>query len=156
MRASRQNTRTMKTLFALSVAFAMTCAGCSGSTRHVAIGVDYAFARAVFAFDDAEFALCQTGVLARAQCDQLNPLIRDAEISVKAATLALKALPKDGKIPTAIPDLLQSLDSVNAVLATPSQVDNPSVSALAVKLHAAVTEALNVVRVFGGFVPQGR
>ena len=131
-------------------------AGCSGSTRHIAVGVDYAFARAVFAFDDAEFVACQANTLTAEQCARLNPMIRDALVSVKAATLALKALPKDGQIPLALPDLLQSLTHLGQVVDALSGLGNPQISALAEKLHTAIDEALAVIRAFSGFVPATR
>lgn len=132
----------------------MVAAGCGATGRHLAVQADYAFARAVFAVDDAEFAMCQAGTLAAQQCDALNPYIKSALQDVKAVSLALRELPVDAKAPTSLPDLLQNLTSIQKVLVPVLAALPPAVQAkvqpLLDRVTAALDEAIALVRLFSG------
>jgi hypothetical protein len=127
-------------LFSLAVLCAFTLGVSCAKARHVAVQVDATVATAIFAVDDAEFAACQAHTLSQAQCDALNPKIKAALEDVKAVTAALQATPNSGTVPKTLPQLVQTLRSVQAIaLALPaSDVTAGLITRINTALDAAI------------------
>jgi len=117
--------------------------------RHIAVLGDVAFSQAVFALDDAELAACQNKTLTPAQCDALNPPIKQALIDVKAVTAAIQAAPKSGVVPLSLPELMKDLTGVQAVLASFGAADGHLMDLVA-KANAALNQAIALLRAIAG------
>lgn len=99
----------------VATAAALLLSGC-GQTRHVATQVDAGIAGVVFAVDDAATSLCKSGVLNKAQCDRLNAPMVNALKDVRALTVAIQDMPKNGAVPHSLPDLIADLNGVQSVV----------------------------------------
>jgi hypothetical protein len=125
----------------------MLGAGCA-KARHLAVQVDYTVASAVAAVDDAEFAACAAKAISQAQCDALNPKIKAALLDVKAVTAAIQATPKSGTVPKTLPDLIQTLRSVQAIaLALPA---SDATSGVTSKVNIALDAAIALLSKIAG------
>ncbi len=129
----------------IAVSVGALVASCA-SARQYAIVADQTFSTAVFALDDAEYQACSSGVLSKAQCDTLNPIIKKALADVQAVTLAIKAMPAAGKVPTSLPDLLQDLNDVTKIVVA-FQTVAPD---LAMKVGTANDAALKLLKQIAG------
>lgn len=129
----------------------LSLVGCAHA-RHIAVVADGAFARAVFAVDDAENAACQSHQLSSDACAAANPKIVAALQDVRAVSLALQQTPKNVAVPKNLPDLLADLTSVQAIIAPIASVPNapPAVQSLGANIAAAITQTIAVVRTFTG------
>lgn len=130
-----------------SVLGLLTASAC-GSARHPAVVVDATIAQLVFAVDDAELKVCQTGVLSVTQCTALNPKIKQALIDVKALTETIQKTPKTVAVPVNLPNLLSALTEVQAILVPSGQV--PEVAALSQQVSAALAKVIALLRQFAG------
>jgi hypothetical protein len=143
-------TRAVALLLAVGVAGAVLAACTSlPVVRRAAIAADQSFATAVFALDDAEWAVyqaCVPDAACEARHQQLNPPIKRALTDVKAVTAALKAA-KNGTLPTSLPDLLKDLADVQAVINALQPVVPKS---LADKVSTANQKALALLAQFAG------
>lgn len=137
-------TFTFLVVAALGAGLAVGCA----KARHVAVQVDATVATAVFAVDDAELALCQNHVLTPAQCDDFNPKIKAALQDVKAVTTAIQATPTNGTVPTSLPQLLQTLRTIQAIsIALPP---SDATSGLVQRVNTALDAAIALLSKIAG------
>lgn len=129
----------------LVLLLAVACA----SAHRTAILVDQSFAAAVFALDDAEWAVytaCRPEPACEARHVKLNPPIKQALLDVKAVTLAIKATP-DG-VPTSLPALLTDLLAAEAAIdALPASSAHITLSE---KARAALNQAIELLRALTG------
>lgn len=130
------------------VLFALTLSACAGSARHIAVVADQTIAQSVFAIDDAEFEACKAKVLSEAKCAQLNPIIKQALLDVKALTAAIQQTPKDAPLPKSLPALLTSLNQINDVVAALG--DGPQFAGLSAKVRAANQKVIALLTQFAG------
>lgn len=122
---------------------------CGARGYHYTVQAAFAFETAVGAFDDAAFEGCQAKIIAEPTCEKLDKAISEILVDTKAAVLAIKAAPKDAKIPTAVPDLIKAMADTSRILA-PLEAADPRVARIAEKLKTAIDETLKVVYVFTG------
>lgn len=122
--------------------------GCAGP-RHIAVVADQTFAAAVFALDDAAFQACETQVLSAPRCAEIKPVMIHAIQHVSAVTAAIAATKKDGRVPATLPDLLQDLADVRAILQPLAAVDS-RLGELATKAGVATNRALALLKAFAG------
>lgn len=117
----------------------ITTAGCL-SVRHAIIKADMAYAAAVFALDDAEFAACHGTpiLLTAAACADLDPKVAQALQDVQHLTLAIQQAPTT--IPTELSSLLADLNMVQGILSQLQQI--PVTQDLAKKTTDANTKAI--------------
>lgn len=137
----------MKKICIVLVALFLT-SGCA-KVRHAAVQADAAFAASVFALSDAQFQACQSKTLDQAHCDQLDPVIKESLLNVKAITAALQASPDAAAVPKNLPDLLKNLDAVRAVLAPLGAAPGP-VGDLVTKAQRAFEQAVALLAQFTG------
>lgn len=139
----------MKRLIGIVIALLVLVSPGCAKAQHITVQADYAFAKSVFAFDDAELALCTEGTLTAEQCATLNPVVKQLLLDVKAVTLALQAAPKDLKVPTSLSDLLSHMTDVQRLL-MPLARAGGKLGDLALKLDTAISQAIKVIDVFAG------
>ena len=132
---------------AILVALSLGLSACAHA-RHTAVLIDATVAQAVFALDDAELKACQTGVLSQAQCDAVNPKIKQALLDVKALTESLQATPTDVAVPKNLPSLLAALTDIQAILGPTSQV--PELKDVSAKANAAIAQAIAFLTTLAG------
>lgn len=130
------------------VAVVTLTAACAGA-RHIAVVADATFAASVFALDDAAFTACQTNRLSPERCQQIKPLMVGAVEHVKAVTAAIQATPKDTQVPKNLPDLLQDLADMRAIL-LPLAATDGTLGDLAAKAGIANNRALAFLKTVTG------
>lgn len=137
----------MKLLIALVACLLLT--GCAAKQRHIAVAADYAFATAVNAVDDALFSACQAHTIDAETCNtRIKPAMINVQTGVKAASLTLRALPDDARLPRSVPDLLDAMHHVQAVLDSLGDLTNPAIARVVSLLGRAVDEATKLLYVF--------
>ncbi len=122
-------------------------AGCA-TTQQLVIKADMAYATAVFALDDAEYAACHPPTLSlpKDTCDQLDAKIGQALQDVKRVTLAVQKTP--GVVPVDLPSLLTDLNNIQGILVALPHM--PIVTTLATKTADANAKAIALLAKIGG------
>ena len=117
------------------------------TTQQLVIKADMAYATAVFALDDAEYAECHPPVsLSVDTCNQLDAKIGQALVDVKRVTLAVQKTP--GALPVDLPSLLTDLNNIQGILVALPHM--PIVTTLATKTADANAKAIALLTKIGG------
>lgn len=134
----------------LNVALLLAVVGVAAcaTTQQLIIKADMAYATAVFALDDAEFAECHpTPPPAIADtCTILDVHLVKALQDVKAVTTAIKAAPTT--VPTSLPALLTDLSSIQIELNAAAQI--PAIANLANRTAEANAKAIALLTQIAG------
>ena len=122
-------------------------AGCA-TTQQLVIKADMAYATAVFALDDAEYAACHppTVSLPVDTCNQLDAKIGQALKDVQRVTLAVQKTPS--VVPVDLPSLLTDLNNIQGILVSLPHM--PIVTTLATKTADANAKAITLLAKIGG------
>lgn len=137
------------TMVLVAIALFATSA-CGVSTRHIAVQADASLAQVVFALDDAEFEACAKHVLTAAECDKLNPLIKNALVDVKALTAALQATRDVNGMPSSLSALVADVAAIRKALDELGKVAPPSLAPFLTKLQAVEAQVVALVQQFAG------
>lgn len=117
MLTERLSNRIALGLMALAITISVGQAACARA-RHVAVVSAATYAQAVFALDDAEYNAWQAKTPQWTDADHANanPKLKRALEDVRAIGIALQNTPKGGMLPKSVPDLIQNLRDVEAIM----------------------------------------